>query len=268
MAPPNSILVIGVALLLTAALTEQTFVNFSYVGVKGPEKWGSLSPYYSTCSKGKSQSPINIVKKDVVYDSKLQPFLRNYTATNVTLINNGFNIGISCGSAVGYANIDGMKYTLKQMHWHSPSEHTINGERFAAELHLVHIASDGSISVVAILFKIGNPDPLLNQMKESLNQLTKETCSGDQEAHVAVSRMKLKRLNKKTRKYFRYVGSLTIPPCYENVTWTVLGKVRDISDEQLKALKAPLDATFKNNSRPVQPLNGRRVQFYNELHSN
>ncbi|KAL5710640.1 carbonic anhydrase [Ranunculus cassubicifolius] len=263
MAPTKFILVIGVALYLTvtSALIQDT--PYSYIGATGPDKWGSLSPSYAKCSHGKSQSPINIVKKDLVHDIQLQPFFRNYTATNATLINNGFNIGMSYGNSGGVAYIDGKMYTLKQMHWHTPSEHTIDGQRFAAELHLVHLSKEGTLAVVAILYEYGKADPLLHQMKASLDKLTEETCDGDQEARVAV-KVKAKQFSKKTRKYFRYYGSLTVPPCVENIPWTILGKVREISKEQVEALKAPLNSSYVNNSRPLQKLNGRKVLLYND----
>ncbi|KAI8015962.1 hypothetical protein LOK49_LG05G00979 [Camellia lanceoleosa] len=70
------------------------------------------------------------------------------------------------------------------------------------------------------------------------------------------------RLN--TRKYYRYVGS-SLPPVTENVTWHIFGKERSISKEQIEALKAPVKATCKKNSRPVQPLNGRQVELFDEF---
>ena len=32
-------------------------------------------------------------------------------------------------------------FDLKQFHFHSPSEHTINGEHFPLEMHMVHQAT-------------------------------------------------------------------------------------------------------------------------------
>ncbi|KAL5993700.1 ATF/CREB activator, partial [Asimina triloba] len=61
-----------------------------------------------------------------------------------------------------------------------------------------------------------------------------------------------------------YTGSLTVPPCTENVIWSVLVKVRELTKEQVAALKAPLDSSCKNNARPVQPLNDRKVTMYEE----
>ncbi|OVA06020.1 Alpha carbonic anhydrase [Macleaya cordata] len=253
----------GIAVLLTATLTDQYALNFTYSGATtGPDKWGSLSPSFWACSKGKSQSPINIVKKDAIFNPRLGHLTRDYISANGTLINNGFNIGLVYTNGCGKAILDGKDYTLKQVHWHSPSEHTINGVRYPLELHLVHVAGDGSISVVAVLHQYGNPDPLLAQIKSSLDELEKEKYGGNKGGQVPVGRIRSKLLKRKTMKYWTYVGSLTVPPCTEKVNWYILGKVRQISKEQIDAIKAPLDGTCKNNSRPIQPLNGRRVEFY------
>lgn len=107
--------------------------------------------------------------------------------------------------------------------------------------------------------------PLVSQIQNSLDELAKEVCAGHEEAHIPVGTIDVRHIKRSTRKYFRYIGSLTTPPCTENVIWNVLGKVRTISQEQVAALKFPLNLEYKNNSRPVQQLNGRRVQLYDEL---
>ena len=69
----------------------------------------------------------------------------------------------------GYIQINDTQYVLQQCHWHSPSEHTINGRRFDLEVHMVHESSDGKTAVVGILYKIGSPDTFLSSVsKESL----------------------------------------------------------------------------------------------------
>lgn len=262
-----AIFVVGVALLIAAPLTEQHQIpQYGYSGPTGPQKWGSLSPYFSTCSAGRRQSPVNIVKKEVVYNPKLRVLTRAYSVANATLVNYGFAIGMQYGKGAGVLMVDGKNYTLKQMHWHSPSEHIIDGVRYPAELQVIHKADNGNISVVAILYQYGDPDPLLDQIKDKLDELAKETCGADEEAHIPIGEMRPKHLKRNTRKYFRYIGSFTSPPCSEKVIWNILGKVRDISKEQVEALKAPLGEVFKTNSRPTQPLNGRKIELYDEMH--
>ncbi|RWW89701.1 hypothetical protein BHE74_00001263 [Ensete ventricosum] len=89
MAARRAPLALGVASLLLVA-----YASVHGTGAIGPDKWGSLCPDYELCSKGKHQSPINIVNDDVVYDPKLEPLQRDYAATNATLVDNGFNIAV------------------------------------------------------------------------------------------------------------------------------------------------------------------------------
>lgn len=270
MAPPfSSIFVVS---LLFLGLFVQAHghgvqsATFTYEGSHGPQKWGSLSPSYAACSNGKLQSPVDISKDHSVFGKELQTLARKYSIANATLTNNGFNIGVHFWeNSGGTAIIDGKNYILRQLHWHSPAEHRLNGEQYAAELHLIHQAEDGTLSVIAILLQIGEPEPLLAKIQDKLVELANEKCGGDEVAHVALGDLDTKHLRKKTRKYYRYIGSLTTPPCTENVIWNVLGKVRTISQQQLEALKAPLDPVYKNNARPVQPLNGRKIEIYDEL---
>ncbi|KAF5952620.1 hypothetical protein HYC85_010564, partial [Camellia sinensis] len=65
----------------------------------------------------------------------------------------------------GVLILNGNNYTLLQMHWHSPSEHKINGVTFDVELYLVHKASDGRFTVIAILYKIGDADPIISKVE-------------------------------------------------------------------------------------------------------
>ncbi|EYU38639.1 hypothetical protein MIMGU_mgv1a011347mg [Erythranthe guttata] len=238
-------------------------MQFTYAGATGPDKWGSINPNFSMCANGKSQSPINLLTDKAVLNRNLKPLLRSYDPTNVTLINNKFNVGVRYPANSGSMVVDGKIYTLKQMHWHSPSEHRINGKQYAAELHLVHIADDGSVSVVAILLEYGQPDPLLAKIQKKLNELAYEVKSHE-DTPIPVGPFHPTEVRKRTHKYYRYIGSFTTPPCTQNVVWNILGKVRSISREQVEAIRAPLDTKCKNNARPCQPMNGRHVDLYDE----
>ncbi|WOL02292.1 alpha carbonic anhydrase 1, chloroplastic isoform X2 [Canna indica] len=242
--------------------------RFGYSGSTGPDKWGSLSSEFNLCSTGNRQSPINIVKRDAVHNPNLGTLDRDYIPRNrnASLVNTGLEIELLFDQAPGRVLVDGKKYKLVNLHWHSPSEHTINGERrFPVELHLVHRSEGGGIAVVAILYKYGHPDSFLLQLKKHIDKLGKNARrGGEEEARVPVGIVRTRSLSRHTRKYFRYVGSLTTPPCTENVVWSILGKVREMSREQASALRALLPEENRNNSRPTQRLNGRTVQLYDE----
>ncbi|KAE8098561.1 hypothetical protein FH972_016614 [Carpinus fangiana] len=239
--------------------------TFSYVGSDGPGKWGSLSPKFAACSNGKHQAPVDIVKGQVVHNKRFEPLTRDYNPANATLINNGFNIEIRFEEHVGVLIVNGKNYTLKQVHWHTPSEHRIDGIQFPAEQHLVHRSTDGNVSVVSILYKYGASDSFLKKIKSNLDELAKDKCAGDEEAHIPLGIVDTKHMKRKTRKYYRYMGSFSTPPCTENILWNILGKVRSISPDQVQNLKAPLASSCKDNARPVQPLNGRKIELYDEL---
>ncbi|XP_047329439.1 alpha carbonic anhydrase 1, chloroplastic-like isoform X2 [Impatiens glandulifera] len=238
--------------------------GFSYSGDNGPDKWGSLSPSYETCQSGKSQSPIDIPDEDKMEANKdLKSLGRDYKVVNASLINRRFYVELNLGNAGGF-NFQEKDYTFKQINFHTPSEHTIDGKQYDAESQLFHVATDGSRIVIAVLYKIGNADPLLAKMQNQLVELAKEQCGSNEVSQIAVKSFNAPKLERGTRKYYHYVGSLTTPPCTENIKYVILGKVRSISKEQVALLKAPLDSKCKGNSRPVQPLNDRHVDLYSE----
>ncbi|KAG8050614.1 hypothetical protein GUJ93_ZPchr0009g2104 [Zizania palustris] len=243
--------------------------EFSYiVGSKnGPENWGKLSPHYRLCGEGRSQSPVDINTNTVISRPELESLDRSYDTVNATLINNGKDITMTFDGKVGDVTIMEEVYTFKMIHWHAPSEHTINGMRYPLELHMVHVSDDGGLAVISILYKLGAADPFylqLHDMLENLNSPFPKTDLFEREVRVPVGPVQLRSLEKRTGNYFRYIGSLTTPPCTENVVWNVLGKVREISKEQLDLITAPLP---HKDARPAQPLNHRDVYFYNPPNS-
>jgi carbonic anhydrase len=56
--------------------------------------------------------------------------------------------------------------------------------------------------------------------------------------------------------YYTYIGSLTAPPCTEDVVWFVLKTPVDISVEEINAFAK----LYPHDVRLVQPLNGRMVK--------
>ncbi|KAL5067688.1 hypothetical protein RYX36_018575 [Vicia faba] len=256
------------ALALCTLAEEDSSVNFSYIGQNGPEKWGSLSPDYAACSNGKIQSPVDLVYTDIVLNNQLKSLERNYVPTNATLVNNQFNIGVHFEGKVGDIHINGKNYSLRQLHWHTPAEHRAHGRVHEAELHLVHLTEDNNnIAVVASLYNLGDPDPLISKIEDKLYELENQSHAGNKNAKIALGTFDVKEINKNIHRYYRYIGSLTTPPCTEGVIWNIVGKVRTLSKKQLELLKAPLNVDFFHNARPLQPLNGRKIEMYHYHHN-
>ena len=223
---------------------------WNYEGDTGPAHWAELSPDYATCGTGKNQSPIDIEMKRNVVDAKLPGIKMNYTMlTPQQIINTGHSIEVDMRSG-GEIELDGKTFTLKQFHFHSPSETLINGESFPMEIHFVHTSDDGELAVVSMLLMPGAPHPTVDKLWRSLPP----------EAGLAAELpswvLKDLEIEKTEKDYFRYNGSLTTPPCTEGVLWIVLRTPVTVSKPQVEALQAVLGHA---NNRPVQPLHARKV---------
>ncbi|KAF3320739.1 alpha carbonic anhydrase 1 [Carex littledalei] len=264
MAPHPAIYSVMLYFSLIALASSEQSMRFGYIGEMGPSHWGNLSPDFAMCSKGKHQSPINIEKKHVVYNPKLEPLQMHYVTSNATLVDNQINVLVRYNNSMDFIKADGKKYTLKQMHWHSPSEHTIDGERFDVELHMVHKNDEGNITVVAILYRYGRHDPFLDKIKSKVDEFAKAVHTSGEQAQIQIGQVHMTPLRRHCHKYFRYAGSLTTPPCTENITWHILLKVREMSRGQADELRSILEKGCRKNSRPTQPLHDRIVEMFDD----
>jgi carbonic anhydrase len=217
-------------------------VHWSYDGAGAPVHWGDLSSSNHACKVGDEQSPIDLKSAIPADFPKAAP---NWSPVRGgTVVNNGHTIQFDIGGAGGL-DIGGVRYDLKQFHFHHPSEHTVDGKSFPLEVHLVHAAPDGRLAVVGVMFEEGASNPALDPV-----WATAPTQEG--KAAVAFEVDPSKFLPREPAAY-RYQGSLTTPPCSETVTWTVLAKPITASRSQIQAFAS----LFPNNARPVQPLNRR-----------
>ncbi|XP_057955070.1 alpha carbonic anhydrase 7 [Malania oleifera] len=223
----------------------------------GPHRWAEIHANWSMCGKGEMQSPIDMLNDRVDVVSHLGRLERSYKFSNATLMNRGHDMMLKWEGDAGHMKINGTEYDLKQCHWHSPSEHTINGERFDLELHMVHQNPSGQIAVVGILYTIGRPDHFLLELTKDL-----EAVSGTHEKETAVGMVHPKHIKIGSRKYYRYIGSLTTPPCLEGVVWTIVKKVRTVSRNQVRLLRVAVHDDADSNARPVQQLNDRKLQLF------
>ncbi|XP_021624324.2 alpha carbonic anhydrase 4 [Manihot esculenta] len=221
---------------------------------KGPKKWGLINKKWEACNNGKMQSPINILKDEVEVLPSLGKLKRDYKAAPATVQNRGHDITVRWKEDAGKIKINGTVFKLVQCHWHSPSEHIINGSRYEVELHMVHLSSEGGKAVVGILYKYGTPDSFLSKILHHIKSVGKEERD--------LGMVNPGEIKFGSRKYFRYIGSLTVPPCTEGVIWTIGKKVRTASREQVKALRDAVHDGFKANARPIQPLDGRSIYLY------
>ncbi|XP_008802055.2 alpha carbonic anhydrase 7-like [Phoenix dactylifera] len=234
--------------------------EFSYeIGSEtGPERWGELHEEWSACGKGKLQSPIDLSDERVQVLHQSGPLRSSYHPADAVMKNRGHDIEIKWENQTGGVWINGTKYVLKQLHWHSPSEHTINGRRYSLELHMVHQSADEKIAVVGILYKIGRPDPFLAKMEDYIKKMEDMEESEEEKLGLVDPRD----VKKGSRKYYRYMGSLTTPPCTEGVVWTIIRKVRTVAKQQVNLLREAVHDHAEKNARPLQLINDRSLGLY------
>ena len=218
-------------------------VRWGYSGDVGPDRWAELSPEFAAC-RGKSQSPVD-VRGAVGAD--LEPLEIRYPGSTTGIVHTGGAVQVDAGPGSSI-RIQGRTFELVQFHMHVPAEHTIEGRAFALETHFVHVGEDEQLTVVAVLFREGESNPGLRRIGEAAPRAEGER------ARLEVKVEELGLLPE-SRAYYRYMGSLTAPPCTEGVIWLIL-------DEPLTASREDVDRFVRavgRNARPVQPLNGRLI---------
>jgi len=220
-------------------------IHWGYEGAGAPENWAHLNSEYALCGTGQRQSPIDI-RDGIRVD--LEPIQFDYRPARFRVIDNGHTVQVSL--AGGSLSLLGKSYQLIEFHFHRPSEEMVDGKAFDMVAHLVHRADDGKLAVLAVLLERGDENPFVQTVWNNL-PLEKNT-------EVAPPSLTLDPLQllPENRNYYTYMGSLTTPPCTEDVLWLVLKQPRSISAEQM-AIFARL---YKNNARPVQPGSGRLIK--------
>jgi len=194
-----------------------------------------------------NQSPIDIT---VDVHAGLPELVFDYHSSDINEINNGHTIqqNVSPGSYLTITGRD-VRYELMQFHFHSPSEHKIDGRSFAMELHFVHASEEGALAVVGVMIEEGDEHPVLDKLWSWMPENPGETS----EQPIGIEETNLL---PPTREYFAYSGSLTTPPCSEGIAWIVLKNPIEASAEQIARFKERVGPA---TNRPVQPRNARLI---------
>ncbi len=219
---------------------------WSYTGASEAARWGDLDPDYHMCKDGKSQSPINI--QEYAQDPNLAPLMPAYVPAPLDMVNNGHSLQVNLAPG-SKMTVGGKTYDLLQFHFHTPSEHYIDGAPYPMEVHFLHRSpQDGELAMISAMVRLGAH----NRVIEGLWQ--NAPAPG---GHRSVENFSIlaSDLLPRDLRYYKYTGSITTPPCIEGMQWYILQRPIEISEDQLRAFQA----LFPVNARPVQPLNGRRV---------
>lgn len=258
---------------------------WTYRGALGPDHWHLDYPH---CG-GVKQSPISIVTNDVVLDmERLTPIVfKGYdtvsTNDEFTMANNGHTVQVSLNNAkceITGAGLPGT-YVAEQFHFHwgatdnRGSEHDVNGRHFPMEMHIVHrnkmytnvsqaMDKVNGLAVLGFFFEIGRSNPHFQEIIDHFGQIQFKDREVDLQSIPLVELMPAK-----LSTFYRYEGSLTTPPCYESVIWTIFNETIEIAEEQLEQFRTQIfeneaaDADIRldvsDDFRPPQCMFRRRV---------
>lgn len=221
-------------------------LHWNYEGETGPENWARIEEF-SVCD-GMAQSPINIVNYE---KSNTREEMRIFYADSThihNVINNGHTIQYNF-EAGDYIEVDGKRFNLKQFHFHEPAEHLIEGIRYPMVIHLVHQNTNGNYAVLAVMAREEKSSEPFDFLERYLPIKHGDTILVDLAFDMNLNLPA-------TKAYFSYTGSLTTPPCTENVKWFIFKEPITVSLEQVEALKKLMPL---NNYRNEQPRNNRVI---------
>jgi carbonic anhydrase len=104
---------------------------------------------------------------------------------------------------------NGIQFTLKQFHFHNPSEHKVNNKKYPMEVHFVHTFED-QILVIGLFIKDSNK---FGPLDNAISIKNKE----NEEKEIVINVPK-----KYCNTFYYYPGSLTTPPYSNNVSWIIM----------------------------------------------
>lgn len=250
--------------------------------------WSSMPG--SQCS-GSNQSPINFPPMvEMVHSENLKAFTftgYDQLVTSPTIVNNGHSVTVTFTNDARVSGGDlGSTFKAAQFHFHwgndntRGSEHTYNGMTYPAELHVVHyntkyadiseaVSKPDGLAVLGFFIEVGpihncNFGPVIDALKNVPDKGNTSSLTPFKLRHM---------LPMQLRDYYRYMGSLTTPPCSETVKWTVFRDRLYMSEEQLQEFRKiyfdlSKSKVMVDNWRPPQPRNGRKVYISFDVNAN
>ncbi|XP_027583819.1 carbonic anhydrase 14 [Pipra filicauda] len=256
--------------------------HWEYEGPHGQQHWPEGHP---ACG-GRAQSPIDIATGRARLDPALPPLQpQGYDhpeTPRFTLANNGHTAVLALPPSLQLQGLPGA-FAAAQLHFHwgrpghaAGAEHLLDGHRAPAEMHVVHFDAErfsdageaqhhaGGLAVLGVLLEVGaDPHPAYDNILRHLGSIR---YAGQSTSIPSFNVQNL--LPQRLDRYYRYNGSLTTPPCFQSVLWTLFPEPVHISRDQLEQLQGSLYSTEEaeaepqllvDNFRAPQELNQRPV---------
>lgn len=236
------------------SVTEANEVNANAPDAQGKREQGYVLP---GLDHGFEQSPINIISTVNVDGKHNVTMYFNDEINKIENLGHTIQLDFKEGSTITQNDTT---YNFKQCHFHTPSEHQIDGITFPLEMHIVNIMPDENSEatpqylVIGVLFKEGKENKFI---ADFINAIPKEE---HETKEIKAGTVKLSDLFGSVAKeisghYYYYRGSLTTPPYTESVRWHITKHIFEASAAQIETI----NKMEGNNARHVQALYGRLV---------
>ncbi|KAJ6021182.1 hypothetical protein N7540_006686 [Penicillium herquei] len=236
----------GTSLMPRAADGTVDINSFNYTGLGGPLNWYGLDKSAnSACASGKHQSPINIETDDISYASANAVHFHVPKVDSAKFENLGSGLEVVLTNGTLIAN--NASYTLAQFHFHTPSEHRINEEHYPMEVHFVFENAASEIAVVGFVFELsqfGYSTPLFDSVFAHIDDIATPG------TYTMTDALDFSGLTQHLNSHgiYQYTGSLTTPPCSENLAWFLSTEPIVVNVQSYNAVKHVL----KFNARYTQ----------------
>ncbi|RWA97237.1 MAG: carbonic anhydrase [Mesorhizobium sp.] len=232
----------GCAISAEAARAAST--HWGYAGPAGPEHWGDLDERNFVCSAGTQQSPIDVkgaIKADI------PQIAIGWHKGGGRMVNNGHTIQVNLPQGSTLTRGDRV-YDLLQFHFHAPSEHHVAGRNFPMEAHFVHKDADSdTVGVLGVFLTPGATNASFASLAAAF-----PATSGEE---TAVDEVDPNEFLPASLAYWTYEGSLTTPPCTENVEWMVAMEPVDVDPADMERFTS----LYPLNARPIRSPNRRFI---------
>jgi len=225
-------------------------------------------------AQGIAQSPIDLPTAAEVAKESAIYLKYPRLAETIPLYHNGYSIAATLPETVkGGFSISDLgpgdwkvpeleAYRLWQINFHSPSEHTINGERMPLEVQLMHKRvtggsdQDSELAVIAVLFQ-GTANEYVPFLDGIISNGLPQKAWDQVQVNAVTTPLEIGKLVGGS-PYFTYKGSLTVPPCESSVKYFVRQEPVAAARSQLKHFEEVLGQTCgpNGNFRLAKPLAG------------
>ncbi|APD05631.1 carbonate dehydratase [Flavobacteriaceae bacterium UJ101] len=241
---------------------EEKLEHDNHVKNEAPDaEYDYMTKAYNIPSNtGKMQSPINILTSAM---SGNRPEIEvNFQDKIIAIENLGHTVQLDFekGSSI---KVDGVQYDFKQVHFHTPSEHLINGVTYPMEAHLVTTIADTTLiakgakkyMVLGYMFEMGESNEFIEEFIDIIPSKENEIIK------TAPHEVKLDDMIKgetaQDLAYYHYNGSLTTPPYTESVSWYVCSTILTATPDQIQTI----NKVIGNNARHIQDLDNRKIDI-------